>query len=142
MTYQNTEKPKAPSKRYQRHLAAINATRACEKARDLGTVPVVYFVRAKTLGLIKIGLTMNMNDRMKTLRVGSPDQLELVGAVMDRDADRLEGRLHARFADHRSHGEWFHPCPELLEVIALYPLEAYQQQRTDRLRAALARAAA
>lgn len=79
----------------------------------------VYFVRALTLGLIKIGIAKNASARLIGMQTGSPDKLELMGVVRPRDEDPvfLEQRLHHRFRRHKSHGEWFHPVPALVEYI-------------------------
>lgn len=79
---------------------------------------LVYFVRATTVGLIKIGKADCVHTRFRTLRTHSPDTLQLLGCVASDDASGLERRLHVQFAEHRSHGEWFRPGPELLEFIA------------------------
>ena len=76
--------------------------------------PVVYFVRAEN-GLIKIGSTKYLEDRLYSLRCGSPVGIELVACLKgDRNT---EFKLHARFAEHRLHGEWFNPAPEILAEI-------------------------
>lgn len=85
--------------------------------------PLVYFVQAHALRLIKIGSTVDVGDRLRILQTGSPDKLELVGAICSDDAFRLEEDLHHRFAAHREHGEWFQPAAALLELIARWPLE-------------------
>lgn len=86
-------------------------------------VPVVYFVQAVTMGLIKIGMTVDMSDRLKTLQVGCPDELKLLGVIYDRRALRIEQALHARFNEHHVRGEWFRPDPSLLAYIAQWPEE-------------------
>lgn len=75
---------------------------------------VIYFVQAET-GPIKIGSTSYLASRMVTLRGQSPVPLTLL-ATMDGDRT-AEFRLHARFAAHRLHGEWFSPHPDILAEI-------------------------
>lgn len=77
----------------------------------------VYFIRADHVGLIKIGIAQDVNQRLATLRTSSPVRLELLAVIRD-GGQALEARLHQRFAGARSHGEWFHPTPELLSYIA------------------------
>lgn len=89
------------------------------------------------MGLIKIGVTIDINDRLKTLQVGSPDQLELVGAIASPRAHWLEIDLHIRFQEARSHGEWFRPVDELLEIIEQHSLDRHAKSTKDDLRAAL-----
>lgn len=75
----------------------------------------VYFIQADN-GLIKIGVATSPKERLRTLRTMSPAALRLVLVLPGRGAPG-ESELHTRFAEHRSHGEWFHPAPELLNYI-------------------------
>lgn len=77
----------------------------------------VYFVQAVTLGLVKIGYAVRSADRLRTLQVGSPDRLELIGRIACQDPEAVERALHIRFRALRSHGEWFRGEPELLDYI-------------------------
>ncbi len=64
----------------------------------------VYFALA-TNGLVKIGFSKNPLARIKSLRgtVGQP--LKLVAVIDGDEAD--ERRMHMRFGEFYSHGEWF-----------------------------------
>lgn len=79
----------------------------------------VYFVQGEQLRLIKIGIARDLNNRLKGLQTGSPDKLTLLGVIMPKTRTplQLEDQLHARFADDRSHGEWFRPSAALLAYI-------------------------
>lgn len=90
----------------------------------------VYFVRATTLRLIKIGRARDMGQRLSGLQVGSPDKLELMGIIRPADPEQLEADLHRRFDRHRTHGEWFSPAPALEAYIAEHAisLEADRQE--------------
>jgi hypothetical protein len=79
---------------------------------------LVYFIRAVTVGLIKIGKADCVHTRFRTLRANSPDTLQLLGCIASENGNGLERELHKRFAEHQSHGEWFRPAPALLEFIA------------------------
>jgi hypothetical protein len=99
---------------------------ALKSAIDCATAPVpytqaakpntVYFVRAQSTGLIKIGCTNNVPARVKALRSMSGDALEILATM--RGGITEERDLHRLFAAHRKHGEWFAPAPELLSYIA------------------------
>jgi len=65
---------------------------------------VVYFIRAES-GQIKIGVSVDVVERLQDLQSASPSRLELLGTVSG--GLREEGRLHRKFAAHRLHGEWF-----------------------------------
>jgi predicted transcriptional regulator len=74
---------------------------------------VIYFIRSPD-GLIKIGHTCNILQRMKDFRRANPS-LEVV-ALLDGERP-FERRLHAKFAHLRVFGEWFSPGDDLMEFI-------------------------
>jgi hypothetical protein len=78
----------------------------------------IYIIRAKLTGLLKIGMSIDPIVRIKNMRTGSPDQLELLLTfpVLDRKPS-AEKRLHKLFAHHHSHGEWFRPHKDILRFI-------------------------
>ena len=76
--------------------------------------PVVYFVQAEA-GAIKIGNTKYLDWRMDGLQGQSPVALTLLATMPGTRSD--EFRLHAKFAEHRLHGEWFSPHPDILAEI-------------------------
>lgn len=75
----------------------------------------IYFVRAVTLDLVKIGVTDDAVKRMRALATTSPDALALLGIMAGSVAK--ERLLHERFAANRSHGEWFRPDDDILFYI-------------------------
>lgn len=79
---------------------------------------LVYFVRAETLGLIKIGHAEDLAPRFSALRSQSPDRLRMLGVIETATARSEERRLHERFRDTRHHGEWFLETDALLALIA------------------------
>lgn len=76
----------------------------------------VYFVQPIHGGLVKIGVAADVAGRLNSMQTGSPVQLRVIGVIPDVGQDR-ETELHQRFAESRSHGEWFEPTPELLAYI-------------------------
>lgn len=96
-------------------LKSLRALLPTEPTAQQADTRSVYFIQAGN-GLIKIGVAANPRDRIRTLRTMSPAPLCLVLVLPGRGAAG-ESELHARFAEHRSHGEWFHPAPELISFI-------------------------
>ncbi len=107
---------------------------------------MIYFVRATSSGLIKIGYTGgDPLARMADLQTGSPERLELF-AVIEGD-QKFEAELHKEFARSRSHGEWFKPSRGLLGFIAIRAADpphdnapgeaAYQRGYKDALKRAI-----
>jgi len=76
----------------------------------------VYFIQAQHSGLIKIGSAASPRQRLQTLQTGSPEPLVLLGDVPG--GGRRERELHRKFADDRSHGEWFTPSSALTDFIS------------------------
>lgn len=74
----------------------------------------VYFIGGDT-GAIKIGIARDPERRLATLQCGSPIKLRIMASGPGSHHD--ERTLHARFAEHRLHGEWFSPAPEILTEI-------------------------
>jgi T5orf172 domain len=89
----------------------------------------VYFTRATSTGLIKIGHTARPEDRARELRGANGDDLETL-AVIRRAGRAHEQRLHERFAHLRHHGEWFRPGQELLDFVAELTRAVTPEQRT------------
>ena len=74
----------------------------------------VYFVGG-SVGAIKIGISKAPLERLAILQTGSPIPLAILAL---REGGRAAERdYHARFADHRLHGEWFAPHPDILAEI-------------------------
>lgn len=65
---------------------------------------VVYFAGPDS-GLIKVGYSHGLAERLETLRNNSPVPLRIFGLI--RGGRALEQWAHHKLADHRSHSEWF-----------------------------------
>jgi hypothetical protein len=70
-------------------------------------MPVVYFVRGRTSGLIKIGRATNFGARLSAIRSQSPEPIDALGVIESDDSKGLEAEIHLRFAPLRERGEWF-----------------------------------
>ena len=66
----------------------------------------IYAALAETGG-VKIGKTSQIDVRLRTLRTMSPVPLVQVHTIQVSDMEWAEKYLHLRFAQRRSHGEWF-----------------------------------
>lgn len=80
----------------------------------------VYFIGG--CGLIKIGITCDVDARWRQICNLCPMELEHLGFV--QGTKHLERELHKRFKESRRHGEWFVETPELIAYIesAVHPL--------------------
>lgn len=66
----------------------------------------VYFVKAPISGLVKIGKTSDLNQRLRQLR-WEHDELEFLHSIESDDVVSLEKQMHKHFEDKRIVGEWF-----------------------------------
>lgn len=66
---------------------------------------VVYVVGAPPTTMVKIGRSVNVSERLRTLQAASPLELRLIDHFPGDAA--LERSLHKQFTDLRRHGEWF-----------------------------------
>lgn len=86
----------------------------------------LYFIQPVDGGLVKIGVTNGLAGRLASFQCGSPLELRVVKYIQVADRS-FEFRVHATFAAHRRHGEWFDPCvlememPDLLIPELLIP---------------------
>lgn len=93
----------------RKELAAAKAKRRIKQAET----SVVYFIRFPPSEMIKVGVTVDLTQRMRTFRtVAVPEILAVTpGGYL------LERELHQRFDHLRTRGEFFSPDPELLALI-------------------------
>jgi hypothetical protein len=67
----------------------------------------IYLLGEADGGLVKIGTTHDLWDRVKKIRAMNPKPLELLMFWMCHNGKSVEAALHATFRNYRRHGEWF-----------------------------------
>jgi hypothetical protein len=88
---------------------------------------VIYFITAREIGRVKIGLSDEPRGRFIKMRSDSPTALALERLCEgDTTAER---ELHVRFAEHRLHGEWFALSPEIEAHMAALPAYTFKRER-------------
>jgi hypothetical protein len=92
---------------YNAHLAA------CRQIEELHEV---YFFLCETTKRIKIGVSHDVESRLKTIRTSAPGKIRCLGSFVVDDP-LVEKEVHAMFASSRVSGEWFMQTPELLAFI-------------------------
>jgi len=70
----------------------------------------VYLLKSGTY--YKIGASIQVNKRIRTLRTLPPFDINLVCTIETDDMYKLERQLHARFSNKRVNGEWFELEPD------------------------------
>lgn len=68
---------------------------------------MVYFIQQGQSGPIKIGVSDDPKQRLKSLQTGSPHSLHLRDAAPVPEDQRLESALHKKLEHRRLNGEWF-----------------------------------
>jgi len=80
----------------------------------------VYVIQAIESGLVKIGITNDVQNRLGSLRGSSPESLQIVHSFPGTAKD--EHGLQAEFAHKHSHREWFSLTEDDIDsIIARYP---------------------
>ena len=67
----------------------------------------VYLLKAGDY--YKIGVSNNINERIKQLQTGCPHKITCIGKIEYCDALKTEKRLHRMFKDSNTYGEWYKP---------------------------------
>lgn len=81
---------------------------------------------------IKIGVTENMENRLRSISTGNPRPLKIMAIIdvgYNIDAHTVEKDLHYRLADARSSGEWFFHNNVFFDVIANLTIEGGYKYR-------------
>lgn len=79
---------------------------------------MVYFIEGEQTKLIKIGVAVDVLQRLQTLQGGSPDKLRVLKVIEDESAD---ANYHSLFSADWSHREWFRPSKSLVKFIEGLP---------------------
>lgn len=77
----------------------------------------VYVVQIRGTNKCKIGKTKRIKKRIKELRTGNPEAIDLKVFMITRDASKLEKILHNEFKNQNIGGEWFSLSEENLAGI-------------------------
>lgn len=75
---------------------------------------------------VKIGFSKNIQKRIRQLQTGSPSLLTLMGYIETNDHKKLEKKLHCKYRDVKSHGEWFNlNSNDVLEELKLHSTNSF-----------------
>jgi hypothetical protein len=81
----------------------------------------VYLLWEENTSFYKIGKANNPGARLAGLRVGSANDVVMVGKIVSGDALALESSLKSRFKKYHKRGEWFNiPPMDVLPLLLLF----------------------
>jgi hypothetical protein len=75
----------------------------------------VYLLFDRATKLLKIGTTVNIKRRIRTLRTSSPSGKNIVLLAYCAGTAKEEKHFHDRFMHLRLHGEWFKPHTDITD---------------------------
>ena len=81
---------------------------------------VVYVIESS--GAYKIGMTTNFANRLNTIKVANPNEVNVVYKVESGDPKSMESYLHKMFQDEKIKGEWFSLSNE--DIVRIKELDA------------------
>ncbi|MGE8501438.1 MAG: GIY-YIG nuclease family protein [Pseudomonas sp.] len=68
----------------------------------------VYFIADRLNNLVKIGVSVDRDRRLRQLQTGNPFKLEFMGWIEEDEAHFvIEKKLHDKYSKKRFNGEWF-----------------------------------
>lgn len=90
----------------------------------------IYLIQNTSTKSVKIGVSKDIESRLKSLQTGHEHQLKLIYTKPVEDASSLELKLHHKFSDKRVRGEWFKVNPKKV----IKEIEEFTFKRTDHLK--------
>lgn len=90
----------------------------------------VYFILAPKANVVKIGRSVDPDERLKALQTSNAERLEIV-LLLPHRAPFEEDQLHWRFRKHHQQGEWFDYSTELRLFVARKRLDPLPEPEDD-----------
>ena len=72
----------------------------------------VYLLKVSSEGIYKIGVSKDVNKRIKQLQTGNPETIYLINKFHSEYAYKIESVLHRRFKSKHVQGECFYLEPK------------------------------
>lgn len=86
----------------------------------------IYIIREEGKGRLKIGISNNPENRLKTLQTGSAEDLTLLyTSLVCSNAMDIEANVHEHFKDYHVRGEWFREDLSLIDIIRYLESQSY-----------------
>lgn len=68
----------------------------------------VYLLKVSNEGIYKIGVSKNVEKRVKQLQTGNPEEIEIIKKFLSKYPYKVESVLHRRYNYKLAHGECFY----------------------------------
>lgn len=68
--------------------------------------PYLYFILDRKARAMKIGLAVNVKERLTALQIGNPNKLEIIAALRI-PSTKVEKKIHELLTAYKVSGEWF-----------------------------------
>lgn len=102
------------------HVLQLGRDELSKRERRKPTTGTIYLIQGAETGYTKIGITKDIQRRLKTLQISSPEHLQVAHSFPGTAAE--ERSLHRSYQDKRLHGEWFSLSQNDIQAItACYP---------------------
>lgn len=100
-----------------------------------GNKPIVYFIEAIGLNLVKVGYTESFETRFNALSTSCPVPIKIIYIWDFPNASRLhEQYFHKKFKEQHNHNEWFRKEGLLLDFIHYRrPFDFWDDYGTERI---------
>jgi len=91
-----------------------------EKIENRVKKQYIYLIRQGKTNHYKIGLSLDIKQRLKTFNMGSGIRMSLICLWDVESPSKTEKRIHKQFKEYNSHGEWFVMNEEELDKLFVY----------------------
>ena len=94
----------------------------------------VYFILDEKSKAIKIGKSINIDERLSDLQTGNPNLLTVkhtIKCVSEYDSFSLETELHKKFEKYRLVGEWFKFEDEVFDFVSSFPQRSIRKEKRN-----------
>lgn len=118
------ERIKKDPAKWQAFLNRRSKYKKAKTAKTARRSSYIYLIEAVGLGVIKVGVSVNPEFRLRCLQTGCPAKLRMrVTYPCDlRQASNIERELHRKLEQHRAYGEWFRAeAPLIQEMLRVEP---------------------
>lgn len=81
----------------------------------------IYVIHNSKVGIVKLGVSNNVNSRISTIKCSSGMNVDLLYVTSPiYNYDEIESKIHSEFEENRGIGEWFHIDPnEAIEYLLM-----------------------